>query len=278
MNKNEIRTVPLSQVSNVVSGGTVTINLPTIDTYHKVLLETGISYSKMTEVKLIVDGSVAWELNSMQELVNILDKYNSIPTSTGVLQIPFVMNQLNQLNERVLSALGTADISTLVLQFKIATDVTNPTITATAEVSDNTNIGLMLHIKKSNVDYASTGIKTITTNNIPKGFATPMEGKDVYPRLLVVHFENDGVDDFELKTGNTSRYKASRTLLKHQLKSVRPNARTEQTGYTHIDFLRNGTIAGAFNMIYRDLSFVVDVNLAGNYNFTSVFLAPHRGV
>lgn len=153
MNGIQRFTKKLPSVQGVGAGQTATLNIPLGQEYEELIIEiknngtpAGVDKLKeiLTEIRLIVNGTVIKRISG-GKLLHINNRYD-IKRSQGILRIPFMRHYMHTKFERELTALGTANLQTVTLEFDIASTAVNPAIEVWAKTRGIANpIGA--HIK-----------------------------------------------------------------------------------------------------------------------------------
>lgn len=160
--------IKVSDISPIVKGKKVTINLDIGWKYNVVHIKRNFDAVEGTNYALKINGKVRQELPSLQDIENINTHYNR-PQVAGYTSIFFNRPELADSEDRNLSGLGTADVRSVQIEYIQAagTVVAVPDIEVVAEVSTNENIGWITKLESSDIPLTKVGINAV--NKLPVG-------------------------------------------------------------------------------------------------------------
>ena len=246
----------LPSVSNVAAGNTATIECPVGGhTYDKIHVEHSVGgVDKIKRIECLINGKVfqTWRDASWLRKVN---KGKGIKQKNGVFTLHFDLPYFRQLNDVKSFGIGTADVTNFHIRLVLSADATNPTLKATAQVSQVKPLGLISIIRSFPITK-NAGVADI--DNIPKG-----------ARILAIHLEKDDITHCELKVNQVVYFEASKALNDLQLEQAIPNPREPMDGVFTLDFTTQGTPAGALiTSGVRDLRLRPTLGSEGNIEMT----------
>lgn len=225
--------IELPTIQNVAAGGTCVLNLPIGMTYDEVIFElTNVTTAQMTNYKLKVGSKTITDVASADVLED-QNKFYARPQAANTFTHWFYRPEVKE-DVRMLTSLGTLDLSAVTIEFKLDAGVVNPAIKAYAVQRAPQVMGLVTKVREYPLAFATSGLQQI--DNIPRG-----------ARITAVHLKKSDVSrvEFEINngTGPAKIIEASKALLEVLQKQ---NMRVPQTAkYTHLDFNLTGDLAGA---------------------------------
>ncbi|MDT0603492.1 major capsid protein P2 [Thalassotalea castellviae] len=156
----------LPSISNVVAGSKASLLVPLGFTYDIIKLKySGVTLAQIEDIEVRI-GSKPIQRYKDGERLNDINKYYGRNVEAGVLTLWFIRPEWDNKDERRMTAIGTADISSFDIQFKINAAAVAPVVTAYAVRSLNTPLGLITKVKDFPMSSATSGIQEI--DNIPK--------------------------------------------------------------------------------------------------------------
>lgn len=221
----------LPSLSNVAAGSTSVLNLPLGRTYENIkLVYAGVTLAQLKNIQLKANGKVFQRFADGNE-IDLINKYYGRPAADGILTMWFVQPEMKTARDERITALGTADLKTLTLEFDIDAGAANPVITAHAIQSEAAPFGLCTKVLRFPVNSAVTGVQEI--DNLPTAGA----------RIKAIHLLKSDVSAVELEINGFLAYEASKALSEQNQKDY---ARVPQTASaTHLDFVLEGDMAQA---------------------------------
>ena len=239
----------LPSFNAVAPGSVASLNIPTTDTYSAIFV--GIRHgsdTKMTvtnmktlveEIKLVLNGNVMWQISGA-DYVAMLQFYG-IDIQAGVLPLVFALPYMDNAVNGDIFALGTADLRTAVLEIKLGSGITSPTLNAYSEilVGGNQPLGMFIKIEDTHYGAEGTGIREISN--------LPITGAGV--GLKALHVTTDSIGEVEIKANRAELFKVIPEINANQLsiRTSRTGERVLQAGYTHVD-LGGNRLADVVNM------------------------------
>ncbi len=240
-------------MSNVAPGNTATIECPVGGhTYDKIHIEHSVGgVDRIERIECLINGKVFQTFRSATWLRK-LNEYRNITQANNIITLHFDMPHLRQLNDIKSFGVGTADVTNFHIRIVLASNASNPTLKATAQVSQVKPLGLINIIRSFPISTSVAG--KVDIDNLPKG-----------ARILAIHLEKSGISHCEVKVNNTTYYEASNALNTLQLQQATPRPRDPMTNIYSLDFTTQGTPAGALiTEGVRDLRLKPTVSSAGS--------------
>lgn len=189
----------LNSFSNVSAGSTATLQLPLGTTYDALHFEySGVTLAQLKNIEVRVNGKV---IQSFTDAVRLqaINKYYSRNIKSGVVTIWFVRPEMDNVALRRMTALGTADISTLDVRIDIDAAAAAPVLTAYAVKSNQMPLGMITKFKRFPASSATSGLKEI--DNIPRE-----------ARIAAVHLFKADISKCEVEVNERVQYDFSKTL------------------------------------------------------------------
>ena len=262
------KTVRLPTIQNVVPGGTFTLACPVGMTYDRIIFKLGgttFDESHIQNLEVIVNGKTiqTWKTGSELRLMN---EYWGRGYRAGYLPIYFKRPEFRPLEQQRLTALGTADVSTLTVRGDISSTAVAPTLEAFAIQSEPTPLGLISKIKRFDLSAAVAG--SFEVDSIPRG-----------PRVLAAHFLKSDINALTCEVNSVKVLEGDKSTLEELQKE---SGRVPQSASaSHLDFTLEGDILQALNTsrdIVQDLRYRLDLATAGNVPVYVEWLDSFSGV
>lgn len=152
--------------SNVQAGSTATLQLPLGLTYHALYLYfSGVSLAQLKNIRIEVDGKPIkkWADGVRLNIENM--HYGRGAATTDTLPIFFTRNELEEINQRRVFALGTRDVQTMSLLIDIDSEAAAPVLKANSVRSASAPMGFITRIHEFKHSSAVAG--EIEIDNIP---------------------------------------------------------------------------------------------------------------
>jgi len=186
---------PITDISPVVPGGTVTITLPLGMTYHQVqMLRTNLTAAQCTQVQVYIGTKVVQEFDDLEEMA-ALNAYYKRPQTGNYDSFWFDRPELDE-QDREITAIGTLDVSNFQIKFKVAAAAVAPSISVRADRSIGTPLGVFTKIKRSPYPITSTGEVDLT--RMPKiGKVIAEHYKKATDDMTALRVVRDEVDQIE---------------------------------------------------------------------------------
>lgn len=235
--------VELPSLSNVAAGQRATLNLPVGLTYHRIFFTIdGPELAELTDLEVLVNGKVIQYFSSFERL-NILNDYwgrGVWDDENGHITLWFDRPEMAQFGQREVTALGTGDVQTATIRFRIDSDATVNSITAVAEKSNKRGgdddepdnaLGMVTKIREFTRSFATSGQQEI--DSIPLGGA----------RIGAIHLFKSDVSHAKVEVDSEVLLELDKTLAEHvQEEKDRVPASDDAT---HLDFMLDGDLSRA---------------------------------
>lgn len=255
----------LPSFSNVSAGTTATLEIPVGVTYDRIAVEySGVTLSQIKNIELQVNGKPIWQFKDGQRLHDLNSYYKARNATAGILDFWFIRPEFDEIDLRRLTALGTADVSTLSLKMDIDAAAADPKLVAHASKSLQSPLGMITKYKNYPASSATAGMKDI--DNIPK------EG-----RLAAIHFFKDDISKVDVEADSVKVYELSKTLgEKIQADYGREPMSAKATS---VDFTTEGDPRTAMIVEgVRDLRFRPVLDTAGAFDVVVEYLTGFKGI
>ncbi len=193
--------------------------------------------SDIERVSVKVNGDAQIELTG-QELLELSDFYG-YDRAAGVIPIHFVRPEFETPGEEDHFAWGTADVTTLSLEIKLAAAAANPRLVCHGMILRDTgkrNLGQFIRVRSTTLGAeAAAGQVEITQ--------LPITGAGRFLKALHVKAATVKSHELEITKGinRSIVHEAADDLnrMSMDFQAFRTGGRTPQTGYYHIDFAGN---------------------------------------
>ncbi|MFK5947944.1 MAG: major capsid protein P2 [Methylococcales bacterium] len=257
----------LPNLSNVVAGNTATLEIPVGSTYNKITFNVaGVTNAQVSNIRVQVNGKTIQEYDDLDQL-DAINAFYSRPQSGAYHTMWFERMELSE-GWRRITGLGTLDVQTFTILMDIDAAAAAPIITAMADKSVGTPLGLIMKLKKFPVTFAASGEQDI--DKIPR-----------IGKITAMHFGKADVNNVVIKRDDVELIDASKNDLAQE------NAfygRVAQNNYTHVDFIRKGELAEAMEVIeyadgrrVQDLRARLDLGSAGQVNMLIEYVDSFSG-
>lgn len=224
---------PITDISPVYAGGTVTITCPLGKTYHQLqLLRENLTRAQVTNIQVILGTKVVQEFADLDELAAI-NAFHNRPQAAGYDTIWFDRPELEEA-DRAVTAIGTLDVSNFQVKCKIAAAAVNPGLTVRADRSIGTPLGAFVKIKRSDYPITSTGEVDITK--------MPRIG-----RVIAEHYykATDDMSAIRVIRDDTDQLEATTADLEEYQKQY---GKVPQANYVHNDYCIKGDLMQALEV------------------------------
>ncbi|NAW57766.1 MULTISPECIES: major capsid protein P2 [unclassified Vibrio] len=251
--------------SNVTPGSTATLELPLGLTYHLMhLYFTNLSLSQMKNIRIEVDGKPIKKWADGERLNAENKHYGRGAATAGCLPIFFTRDELNDLAQKRVFALGTTDIQTMHLLIDIADDAVGPKLEATSVRSAEAPMGFITRIHEFKKSSAVSG--EIEIDNIPLRENAAIAAIHIYsPNVTACSLEvDDGIVWDMTKTGAAKL----QTDYKRD-----PQSASKMT----LDFLLEGDLAQAVQLNgVQDFRLKPTLSAAGSMDIVVEYLEQYN--
>lgn len=253
----------ISNVGNVAAGSRFSVEFPVGErVYRNAVLElTNILPAQMTDLSLELHGKPVMQFDDLAQL-KLLNDYYGRDDKTGAGIHTFYFSRPEFLERwRDLTAIGTGDISTMILRGKLDAAVVNPVIKCHADyfVPDVNGrqrgehlLGAITKIRSFPRTFATAGKQEIDS--------LPMGG-----RIIAMHLLKSDINDVEVEASEQKFYDASKTI--GEAVQSREARVPQSANATHVDFVLEGDPEDA--LVTRGLSsFLLRMDLGTNGSAT----------
>ena len=202
----------MPSINNVNAGATCTCELPVGLTYDKLqILLTNITLAQLSNIEIRANGKTIQEFKTGTE-IDALNKFHGRRAfANGVLDIWFIRPELNLPVEQRMTALGTADLSTLAFHADINAACSSPAMEMLAQQSEREPMGVVTKIRRFPRSSAAAGLFEIS--NLPK-----------LGNIACVHFFKSDVSHVLAKVDGRETVDASKVQLEEFLSSMGKNS------------------------------------------------------
>ncbi|MBY8270208.1 hypothetical protein KW521_12625 [Vibrio fluvialis] len=256
----------LNSLSNVAAGSTATLELGKGLSYHQVILQySGITLAQMKNIRMEVNGKVFQTYKDGNELDLINQHFSRGAAENGYLVLHFARPELDDLLQQRTFALGTADISTLVMRIDIDAAAAAPVIEAYALQGQQMPMGYITKMKSYPVSFATGG-----THEIDK-LPTPATA-----RIAAIHLLTDKVTHAELEVNGNIAFQAPKSL---EAKIQKDAGRTPSDSKFTMDFIKeNDTAQSQVLDGVQDFRVRLELSAAAAFNVLVEYLDVKEGL
>jgi len=192
----------LPSLSNVAKGSTATLELPRGLSYHQILLKySGVTLSQLKDIRMEVDGKTFQSYKDGEQLEKINHYFARGDAQDSFIALHFARSEMNDLAQRRLFALGTADISTLALRVDVDAEADSPKLEAYGLEAEQEPFGYVTKIKHFPVAFSTGGLHEV--DNLP----TPASA-----RIAAIHLMTSDVTHAELEVNGHIAFQAPKAL------------------------------------------------------------------
>ena len=233
------KTIRLPDFSPFTAGGTSTLAMPVGLTYDLVLLELignetdELTADKILDIEVRANGKTLQEYKSGAQ-INALNNYYNRGSSPGFVVLWFIRPELTELRYQRMTALGTADLQTLSLHLKLASDApAGSKVIAHAVQSEPQPLGVITKVKSFPVTFATGGEQDIS--NIPRNGA----------RIAAMHLESTvDVSKVRVSVNSVDVFEASDKLAA-EVQNRYDRVADEDSTIFRVDWMLEGDMAQA---------------------------------
>ncbi|MDE1323868.1 major capsid protein P2 [Vibrio aestuarianus] len=256
----------LPSLSNVAKGSTATLELPRGLSYHQVILQyAGVTLAQLKNIRMEVNGKVFQTYKDGLELDLINEHFTRGKAENGFCVLHFARPELDDLLQQRTFALGTEDISTLVLRIDIDSAATAPVLEAYALQGQQMPMGYITKLKSYPVSYATGG-----THELDK-LPTPATA-----RIAAIHLLTDKVDHAELEVDGNIAFQAPKAL---EQKIQKDAGRTPNAAKFTMDFIKENDTAQAQVLAgVQDFRIRMNLTEAAAFNVLVEYLDVKEGL
>lgn len=222
-------TKKLQSINNVSAGSTAVLNLVIGPTYDSIVMTySGVTQAQIKNIKLKANGKDFQTFKDAAELQNINKYWGRPDDAAGFLTFWFVRPEMALLSDQRLTALGTADLKTLSIEFDIDASATAPVISASAVMSESQPFGVCTKVKAYTSATAVAGLKEI--DNIPLGGA----------RIIGIHNFKADISHSEVRVNDSVAFDVDKTLAENIQKKANTPRVPLTASCSHIDWILEG--------------------------------------
>ncbi|MEZ9005716.1 major capsid protein P2 [Vibrio splendidus] len=247
--------------SNVSAGSTATLEIKLGLSYHLMhLYFSGVTLAQMKNIRIEVDGKPIKKWADGNR-VNAENKHYKRGSATAdCLPIFFTRQELNDLNQQRVFALGTDDVQTMSLLIDIDDAATNPELKATAVMGNPAPMGFITRIQEFGHSVAVSGETEI--DNIPLRRGAAIAAIHIYsPSITDCVLEVDGGIKWEMSKKGAAKMQADH------------NREPQSSDKLSIDFLLEGDFAQAVQLDgIRDFRLKPTLSQAGSMTVVVEYL------
>lgn len=253
--------------SGIGAGQTASLTLPLGLTYHQFMIEArdagGLVADfapEVEEVRLLVDGDVTYQI-SADHLQKLNAFYGEAPIA-GVLDLFLSRPWMRTIAGEDQTAYGTAGgMQSFALEVDLAAGSGIQKLDVYAVQSAAKPFGTHLRLQKHVHTQGVAGEAEIS--DLPRGAFS----------LMALHLTTSGIEDVDVVVDNRRVRETSKTIRSGMSKRA---GRTEQAGFTHVDFLTENRLIESLPMNVSDFRVRADFTATGNFAIYSETLRNGR--
>jgi hypothetical protein len=251
--------------SNVQAGSTATLQLPLGLTYHQLYLYfAGVTLSQLKNIRIEVDGKPIkkWANGDRLNAENI--HYGRGAATADTLPIFFTRTELQEINQRRVFALGTADVQTMSLLVDIDPAAAAPVLKANSVRSASAPMGFITRIHEFKHSSAVSG--EVEIDNIPlRGNAA----------IAAIHIYSADITECSLQIDDSTIWEMTSTGA---AKIQEDHGRTPQAASKlTLDFLLEGDFAQAIQLAgVQDFRLKPVLSQAGSMDIVVEYLEEYN--
>jgi len=255
---------PTPSFSNVSAGSTATLQLPVGVTYDALHIKyAGVTTDQLKNLEVRINGKVVQTFIDVTRLQDI-NKYYKRNVKAGIFTLWFIRPEMENNILRRMTALGTADVSTLDIRVDIDAAAAAPVLEAHAVKSPQSVLGMITKFKRFPASSATAGIKEI--DNLPK------EG-----RIAAIHLFKADISHVQIEADSVLLYDVEKTLGEGYQVDYGRNPNTAK--HTTIDFHLEGDPNQALIVEgVRDLRLRPTLATAGAFDIVVEYLTGYAGI
>lgn len=239
--------IPANSLDQVGAGNVAKLKLDIGPTYEKINFEVtsvagGLDITDIESVKVIMNGDTRIEFLSLSDLIDINAFYKRSADVVGANRINFMLNffstQFEALGDSLATCLGTADLTSLVIELKIAAGAPAD-IKIEADLFIETMpqpVGIFLAYRNFGVNSATSG--DIQIRDLPINGA-------IYTAL---HLKKSDISKVKLLIDQVEVINTKKTSLERfQLDNWKQPRAPVSARFTHVDFVHHGNTNNVLN-------------------------------
>lgn len=237
---------------------------PTYEVIH-LYLKGGLTADQVKNFKVEVRGKAIWSLRTLERMQEINAHYRRpLSDRADVVSLWFYRPELDDIEQRMNFALGTADVDTLAITMDIdaAADATAD-IEIVARTSGARPFGLCTKIKEFPQTFAQAGEFDIA--DLPRRSAA----------LAGLHLTSDKITDLKLEIDSLAVVESSVTRI-HDNQDEWVDT---QAGYTHLNFIGRGSQYDALQTEgVQDFRLKIDLSEAASLEVVAEYFDTFAGL
>ncbi|MDP2505639.1 major capsid protein P2 [Oceanobacter sp. 3_MG-2023] len=243
------RYIELDSFTAVGAGEVANLVLANGVRYDEIYLETSVP-NKVEYVRLTLNAIELFRLSKAE--LDMLDAHDAVASETGFISIPLAMVQANMLDSQLMTGLVTGSGDNVVLEVKLASDATSPTLKAFANVAAHNGVrSLVRRFVKYTIPVAAAGEVDFTS--LVKG-----------PRIMRMFFKSSYVDKLEIIQDMRSVFKLTKARNDMLLKRA---GKGDLSGYFVLNAVkRDFPVVDAMATSFQNLNFRLTVGDGGAQN------------
>jgi hypothetical protein len=263
--------IKLPPVQNVAANSIAVLDFPLGDTYHAIHLQRGGTFTAahVTDIKLKLNGKVFFQVSGT--MLDLINAYRGLTAVSGFLTIDFTDPIAKSLAGQIKGSIGTA---AGVAQFSMEVTIgaaTSPTLTAFAEVSPGTPLGLINGLIKYPWTLAAGGKYPLA---LPHGESQPQ----LIQRLYVDDTGGPVVTHTEVQKNSVVVHGSDIPIVTNRAMQTQRGTKP-QTNVQVVDFILDGNSLGALNTLNaQSLYLYLTLSATGTVNVYAEVLALLRDI
>lgn len=239
--------IPSNSLDQVGAGNVAKLKLDIGPTYEKINFEVtsaagGLDVTDIESIKVVMNGDTRIEFLTLQDLIDINAFYKRSADTVSANRINFMLNffssQFEALGDALATGIGTADLSSLVIEIKIAAGAPAD-IKIEADLfieTDRQPVGVFLAYRNFSVSSVVAGDVQIRD--------LPINGA-VYTSL---HLRKSDITKVKLLVDQVEVINAKKTSLERfQLDNWKQPRLPISARFTHVDFVHYGNSNNVLN-------------------------------
>lgn len=230
--------VRLPSLSNVTPGATATLEIPRGPTYLNLILSatgTALAASHFEEINVYIDGKGVMRFSNLQRLMDLNSYYNRGTDTVNEFVLHFFRAELMDAVYRRLPGIGTSDVQTFHVEFKLASGAPSDiTMTAHAQIDPMPQpLGAMVKVRE--IPFSSAVSGEVEIDKLVRG-----------PWYAAIHLFKADVSAVEVQANQVKIVDATKDVMERTQEEASPVKRVPVTAKaTHVDFITEGDLQQA---------------------------------
>lgn len=230
------KTVKLPSISRVEPDSTATLEIPVGPTYKNIHITasgTALAVGHFGRIDVLIDGKVVQTYKNLQRLLDLNGYYARSTDTVNDFLLHFFRGELEDLAYRRAPGIGTADVQTFHIEFKLeATAPADIAMTAHAETNPvPQNLGVFFKVRE--FPFSSSVSGDVEVDKLPRGAF-----------YGAIHLFKADISKVEVEVDQVKIMDGTKTVLERFQKDASPRARVPVTAKaTHIDWMLEGDLA-----------------------------------